>query len=211
MSDAPCLDGPVTLAQLEAGVWARAERVAIALGVDERTIRRRVRSGTLERGTFAGRVYVRQVSRPAPEAAPDSAGQPASTLSTSAAHQLEALLAAAVREHVARVEHLAAELGQTRARLEHVQAVATAQLDASAARRQAAEHELANERQRAAVNERQADTLREQTAAFIAQVEHELADERQRRTRLEELARAPWYAVRVRRRLRRELLSSPVS
>ena len=183
MDSSPYLDGPVTLDELEAGVWARPEHVAIALAVDERTIRRRVRSGSLERGTFAGRVYVRQVSRPVPQAATDTGK---STVSTASAHQLEALLGA-IAEHQARVERLALELGDTRARLEHVQAVASAQLDASAERRRAAEQALAHELQRA-----------EQAA-------RELAHERQRRAHLEELTRAPWYAVRVKRRLRREL------
>lgn len=194
------IDGPVTLDQLEAGAWARVEHVAIALAVDERTIRRRVRAGHLERGTFAGRAYVRQASRPAPQAAPDTV----SALSAASAHQLEALLAATVREHVERVERVALELGQARAQLAHVQARA-AELDASAARaaaeqaaadarREALERELATERQRA-----------EQAADAARLVNEELERERQRRNRLEELARAPWYAVRVRRRIRREL------
>ena len=219
MSAAPYVDGPVTLDQLEAGVWARAEHVAIALGVDERTIRRRVRSGALERGGFAGRVYVRQVSRPASQAATDTAGQHTSALSTSTGQQLEALLAAAVREHVARVEHLATELGQARATVEQLERVRQAEAEAQAAKRTQLEHELAHVRQlarqigvtaeeqlgqaRAAVeHERQRQVA---TEAQLAQARADAEAERQRRGRLEELTRAPWYAFRVRRRLRLEL------
>ena len=48
-----------------------------------------------------------------------------------------------------------------------------------------------------------ATATEEQLAQARAQVEHE----RQRACRLEAIARAPWYAVRVRKRLRRELES----
>ena len=172
MKTTPYHEGPVTLAQLEAGTWARPEHVAIALGVDERTIRRRVRSGALERKSFGGRAYVRQAAAPPA----GHAGQRPSALSTSSAAQLEAAFGVALREHTARVEHLALELGAARATVEQLEHVRQAE-------RRALELELANVRQAAELS----------TA---------------RAARLEALARAPWYAVRVRRRIRRELATA---
>lgn len=191
------VDGPVTQAQLEAGAWARAEHVAIALGVDERTIRRRVNAGAIERGHFAGRVYVRQAPRPAVQAAPDSAGQPASALSTSTSAQLEAAFGVALREHTARVEHLATELGHARANLEQLERVRQLETEAQLANRRALELELANVRQVVTSTEAQLATVRQAAELSTA-----------RAARLEALARAPWYAVRVRRRIRRELASA---
>lgn len=181
MKTTPYHEGPVTLAQLEAGTWARPEHVAIALGVDERTIRRRVRSGALERKSFGGRAYVRQAAAPPA----GHAGQRPSALSTSSAAQLEAAFGVALREHTARVEHLAIELGAARATVEQLERVRQAE-------RRALELELAN-----VVTSTEA-----QLAAARQSVELSTA----RSARLEALARAPWYAVR--RRIRRELASA---
>ncbi len=179
------LDGPVTLAQLNNGVWARPDHAAVALGVDERTIRRRVRSGTMVRTTIAGRVYVRQAPAQ-PQAAASHEPDPRE-------EQVTTTLALVVREQAGRLEQLAREL--TLAQVE------AARLEATTAH---LERELALERQRVAQVEEQ--------LARARQVEEQLAQERERAAReqaraahLEQLARAPWYAVRVRRRLRREL------
>ena len=186
------IDAPVTRAEVEAGAWVRPEHAAAALGCDERTIRRRVRSGALVRTELGGRVYVRQAP-PLP---------PTSDTARPAEHEHELAQAFAV------VERLALELGQARAAVGHLEHVRQVEATAQAATVAHLEHELGTVRQLArAIGEQaqreqaRATATEEQLAQARAQVEHE----RQRACRLEAIARAPWYAVRVRKRLRREL------
>ena len=186
------IDAPVTRAEVEAGAWVRPEHAASALGCDERTIRRRVRSGALVRTELGGRVYVRQAP-PLP---------PTSDTARPAEHEHELAQAFAV------VERLALELGQARAAVGHLEHVRQVEATAQAATVAHLEHELGTVRQLArAIGEQaqreqaRATATEEQLAQARAQVEHE----RQRAARLEAIARAPWYAVRVRKRLRREL------
>lgn len=187
------LDGPVTLAQLNTGVWVRPDHAAIALGVDERTIRRRVRSGSFVRNTIAGRVYVRQAP-----AQPQQAPQPEPDRRVD---QVSTALALVVREQAGRLEQLAREL--TLAQVEAARLEATTEQQRASVNR--LELELAQARERAAAQV-------EEQLARARQVEEQLAQERDRATReqaradrLEQLANAPWYAVRVRRQIRREL------
>lgn len=186
------LEGPVTLAQLNTGVWARPDHAAVALGIDERTIRRRVRAGTFVRTTIAGRVYVRQApvqpqAAPAPE--PDRREEQVSTA-----------LALVVREQAGRLEQLTREL--TLAQVEAARLEATTEHQRASVAR--LELELANERQRVAQVEEQLARAR-QVEEQLAQAREQAAREQARAERLEQLANAPWYAVRVRRQLRREL------
>lgn len=165
------IDAPVTRAQVEAGAWVRPEHAASALGVDERTIRRRVRSGSFARTEIGGRVYVRQA--PTPQGPPRE----------QATDQATTALALVVREQAARLEQLFRELGH----LEHERNDAKAQATTALA-------QLEHERRRVAQVEEQ-----------LARARAQAAEEQARATRLEAIAQAPWYAVRVRRRLRREL------
>jgi hypothetical protein len=182
------LEGPVTLAQLQSGAWVRPDHAAVALGVDERTIRRRVRRGTIARSTISGRVYVRLVEQPA---------QAQAHTDDSATDDINASLAVIVREQLDRLDHLSRELviartdnarleGRLDAERERIASL-TAELDRERQARQAAADELDRERQ-----------ARLDAAAVIA-------SEHARAARLEAIASSPWYAVRLRRRLRREL------
>ena len=215
--------------------WQPVATLAAALAIAERTVRARVAAGTVERLTGpGGRSYYRVPPvTPASVAATGSHGSHGNGNAGSRHVATEEALALVVREHQTHVERLAVELGQARATVEQLERVRLAEAEAQAAKRAQLEHELAHvrqlarqigsaaeeqlaqasatvehERQRATRLERQADTLREQTTAFVAQARAELAHERQRRAHLEELTRAPWYAVRVKRRLRRELASA---
>lgn len=180
-------DGPVTRAQVEAGAWVRPDELARTFGVDARTIRRRVRSGQLERMTLAGRVYVRQAPRPAPEPEPDRTPEPAPD-EPGPAGELATL--ATVREQLAQLEQLAHALGHARATVEQLERARLADAATVLDARRALEREQAT----AALLVRELAQAREQAAREQARAAH-----------LEQLARAPWYAVRVRRRLRREL------
>ena len=186
------IDAPVTRAEVEAGAWVRPEHAAAALGCDERTIRRRVRSGALVRTELGGRVYVRQAP-PLP---------PTSDTARPAEHEHELAQAFAV------VERLALELGQARAAVGHLEHVRQVEATAQAATVAHLEHELGTVRQLARAIGEQAQREQARATATEAQLEQARAQvehERQRAARLEAIARAPWYAVRVRRRLRREL------
>ena len=187
------IDAPVTRAEVEAGAWVRPEHAASALGCDERTIRRRVRSGALVRTELGGRVYVRQ----APPLPPTS-----DTARPAPEHELELAQAFAV------VERLALELGQARAAVGHLERVRQVEQEAQAAHRAHLEHELGTVRHLAQAIGQHAQREQARANATEAQLEQaraQLEHERQRAARLEALARTPWYAVRVRRRLRREL------
>lgn len=187
-------DTPVTRAQVEAGAWVRPEHAALALGCDERTIRRRVRSGAFVRVELGGRVYVRQAPL----------GPKATKASVEREQSATAALALVVREQANRLEQLAHELALARvaaAHLEHAADNAGRELGEARANvnrleqlARAIGEQAQREQARATATEAQLELAR-------AQVEHE----RQRAARLEAIARTPWYAVRVRRRLRREL------
>ena len=185
------IDAPVTRAEVEAGAWVRPEHAAAALGCDERTIRRRVRSGALVRTELGGRVYVRQAP-PLP---------PTSDTARPAEHEHELAQAFAV------VERLALELGQARAAVGHLEHVRQVEATAQAATVAHLEHELGTVRQLARAIGEQAQREQAATEEQLAQARAAVEHERQRACRLEAIARAPWYAVRVRKRLRRELES----
>ena len=173
------IDAPVTRAQVASGVWVRTEHAARALRCDERTIRRRVRSGHFARTVVAGRVYVRQ-------AVPlEQAPEPESAAVEQLAHAL-----VVVREQRAQLEQLAHALGHARATVEQLERARLADAATVLDARRALEREQAT----AALLVRELAQAREQAAREQARAAH-----------LEQLARAPWYAVRVRRRLRREL------
>ena len=217
-------DTPVTRAQVASGAWVRPEHAASALGCDERTIRRRVRSGAFVRAELGGRVYVRQ-------APVEPLGPKAAKASVEREQSATAALALVVREQANRLEQLAHELAIARvaaAHLEHTADTAGRELGEARAAVTHLEHELGTVRQLArAIGEQaqreqaratateeqlaqaraQVEHERQRTAAFVAQVEAERAAEQARAARLERLAQAPWYAVRERKRLRRELES----
>ena len=189
-------DTPVTRAQVESGAWVRPEHAALALGCDERTIRRRVRSGAFVRVELGGRVYVRQ-------APVEPLGPKATKASVEREQSATAALALVVREQANRLEQLAHELALARvaaAHLEHAADTAGRELGEARANVNRLE-QLARAIGEQAQREQAA--TEEQLAQARAAVEHE----RQRACRLEAIARAPWYAVRVRKRLRRELES----
>lgn len=216
------IDAHVTRAQVESGAWVRPEHAARALGCDERTIRRRVRSGWYARTVVAGRVYIRQGPRPEPplhppEPEPEHVNERVTTA-----------LAVIVREQATRLEQLARELTLARveaARLEHEHATERERAGALAAQLTTERNEREQAQARAATVEqleraRLADAAtvldarraleREQATAAelarqLAQARDQAAREQARAAHLEQLARAPWYAVRVRRQLRREL------
>ena len=187
--------------------WQPVATLATALGIAERTVRARLAAGTVERCPGpGGRSYYRV---PATSSAPSAAD---SNDGTTGSRQLAAAeLFALIREHGSRNERLALELGQARATVEQLERVRRVDAETVLANRQALEreqataallvHELAQARA-------QVEHERQRTAAFVAQVEAERMAEQARAARLERLAQAPWYAVRERKRLRRELASA---
>lgn len=189
------LDGPVTLAQLNHGVWCRPDHAAVALGVDERTIRRRVRSGAFARTTIAGRVYVRQAPEQA-QATPEPERERREEVSST--------LALVVREQAGRLEQLAREL--TLAQVEASRLEATSEQARTRAER--LELELAQAREQSEAQARELSARARQVEEQLAQAREQASREQARAERLEALANAPWYAVRVRRQLRRELVSA---
>lgn len=163
------IDGPVSESQWSAGVWARPDHVARLLGVDTRTIRRRVSAGHYLRELVSGRVYIRATPRTEPldtddEEQTDAQAGHSDALSIILVEQsrrLESTMSALVEAKV--------DLGITRAELAH-----------SESSRTAMSHEL--------------DLAR----ASLTRAQH-------RSDLLERLALAPWYRMKMRRRLRREL------
>ena len=187
--------------------WQPVATLAAALAIAERTVRARVAAGTVERLTGpGGRSYYRVP--PAERASAATDGSHGSGIAGSRQLATEEAFTLVVREHQAHVERLALELGQARATVGHLEHVRQVEATAQAATVAHLEHELGTVRQLArAIGEQaqreqaRATATEEQLAQARAQVEHE----RQRAARLEAIARAPWYAVRVRKRLRREL------
>ena len=92
------------------------------------------------------------------------------------------------------VAQLFRELGH----LEHESQAAKAQATTALA-------QLEHERRRVAQVEEQLAQARALAEEQLARARAQAAEEQARAARLEAIARAPWYAVRVRRRLRREL------
>ena len=184
--------------------WQPVATLATALGIAERTVRARLAAGTVERCPGpGGRSYYRV---PATSSAPSAAD---SNDGTTGSRQLAAAeLFALIREHGSRNERLALELGQARATVEQLEHVRQVEQSAQAAHVAQVEHELGTVRQLARAIGEQAQREQARATATEAQLEQaraQLEHERQRAARLEAIARAPWYAVRVRRRLRREL------
>jgi len=174
MSTDTFIDAPVTRAQLESGAWVRTEHAAHALRCDERTVRRRVKAGHFARTVIAGRVYIRQAQPSAHGLEPE----PDERLTTALAF---------VREQRAQLEQLAHALGHARATVEQLERARFADAATVLDARRALEREQAT----AAALVEQLAQERAQAAAAAAAT-----------ARLEQLARAPWYAVRVKRRLR---------
>ena len=205
--------------------WQPVATLAAALAIAERTVRARVAAGTVERLTGpGGRSYYRVP--PAERASVATDGSHGSGIAGSRQLATEEAFALVVREHQAHVERLALELGQARAAVGHLEHVRQVEATAQAATVAHLEHELGTVRQLArAIGEQaqreqaravateeqlaqaraQVEHERQRAAAFVAQVEAERAAEQARAARLERLAQAPWYAVRERKRLRREL------
>ena len=187
--------------------WQPVATLAAALAIAERTVRARVAAGTVERLTGpGGRSYYRVP--PAERASVATDGSHGSGIAGSRQLATEEAFALVVREHQAHVERLALELGQARAAVGHLEHVRQVEQEAQAAHRAHLEHELGTVRQLARAIGEQAQREQARATATEAQLEQARAQvehERQRAARLEAIARAPWYAVRVRRRLRREL------
>ncbi len=161
--------------------WQPIASLAAILGIAERTIRHRVKQGTVERFTTAdGRAYYRQTPQPV-----------ATPMSGNDAGNLPAILA----EHLARLDAMTAALVDARTSA----ASASATTAATLARLDDAAATIAAERARIAA----LDAERQDLAA-------RLDAERERTALAERVALAPWYAFRMRRRLRRQL-AAPIS
>lgn len=186
--------------------WQSVATLAAALGIAERTVRARLAAGTVERCTgAAGRSYYRVPATSSATSAADGNDSATGSRQLAAAE-----LFALIREHGSRNERLALELGQARAAVGHLEHVRQVEQAAQAAHVAHLEHELGSVRQLARAigdhahrEQARATVAEEQLAQARAQVEHE----RTRAAHLERLAQAPWYAVRERKRLRRELAS----
>ncbi len=154
----------------DATQWQSIASLARCLGIAERTVRWRVKQGTVERlGTPDGRVYYRA---PTPAAATGIAGS-----------DLAERLPAIVATHVAAVTEAHRQLAQVRENAAAITATHLATLE-----------RLADERERLERIDRERQDLARQ-----------LQDERERLALFASLATAPWYAFRMRRRLRRQL------
>ena len=190
--------------------WQPVAALAAALAIAERTVRARVAAGTVERLTGpGGRSYYRvPPAERASVASVASDGSHGNGATGSRQVATEEAFALVVREHQAHVERLALELGQARATVEQLERTRRAEADAQAAHRERLEVELGSVKQlaRAIGDHAQREQARATaTEAQLEQARAQLEHERQRAARLEAIARTPWYAVRVRRRLRREL------
>lgn len=157
--------------------WQTPASLAANLGIAERTIRHRAATGALERlKTPDGRTYYRQ-PRPSPGQTPPPAPDPAS-------------LPALVREHLARLEHAHRELADLRAANASAEATTAATLE-----------RLKAEADRVSGLEIERQQLTDQ---LNTERQH-LETQRARLETFAQLATAPWYAFRLRRRLRRQL------
>jgi septal ring factor EnvC (AmiA/AmiB activator) len=156
--------------------WQPIASLSAILGIAERTVRHRVQQGTVERFTTAdGRAYYR--ATPPPVATPMTGNDTGN---------LPAILA----EHLARLDAMTAALVDARTSA----ASATATTAATLARLDDAAATIAAERTRIAA----LDAERQALAARLDAV-------RERTALAERVALAPWYAFRLRRRLRRSL------
>ena len=184
--------------------WQPVATLAAAIGIAERTVRARLAAGTVERCAGpGGRSYYR-----VPPAAPSASAADGNDAPAGSRQLAAAELFALIREHGSRNERLALELGQARAAVGHLEHVRQIEQEAQAAHRAHLEHELGTVRHLAQAIGQHAQREQARANATEAQLEQaraQLEHERQRAARLEALARTPWYAVRVRRRLRREL------